>query len=93
MAALRQVFGFVLLVVGLSLKGDVAVGIAFHGQPHKPFYKIEDVEEDEAEFFHLRRVNALMIYQMIGNVDTMMHQHETKNVDCREPLERNEPVA
>ena len=83
-----QVVKVTLVVVSLSLKRDVAVGVAAHGQPHDPLAEIDDVEEDKQHLALLGRVNALMVHQLIAQVHTRVHKKHSQQIDCCESLER-----
>lgn len=87
MLAHLEVGGLVLVVIGLLLKRDVAIGIAFEWQSDEPLEAVEDVKEDEAQFTHLCRVYALMIDERLVGKDAIAHHNEPEKVDCGEALE------
>lgn len=53
--------GDMLAVVRLPLERDIAVGVAFHEQPHDPFDKVAEVESHIKQLFHLLGVDRLVI--------------------------------
>ena len=86
-AANVQIVEVTLVVIGLALKRDVAVGIAAHGDAHHPFHEIEEIEEHKEHLTLLGRVDALMVDQLVAQIDSMMHKEHPQQVDSREPME------
>ena len=50
-----------LTVISLPFKGDIAIGIPFHEQPHDPFGKVAEIESHIQQFFHLLGVYRFVI--------------------------------
>lgn len=77
-----------LVGIRFTLKGDVPVCIAAHGQPHQPFHQIAQVEEHKQQLTLLGRVNAFMVHQFITQVHPVMDKQHTQQVDGIIALER-----
>lgn len=88
MAAMLQVIKITLVGISLALKGDVAISIAPHGQSHQPLDAIGKVKEDKHHLALLGSVDALMVHQLITQVNARMHKKCSQQIDCRESLER-----
>ena len=82
-----QIMQIALVGIGLTLKRDIAVGIAAHRQPQQPFHQIGEVEEHKEHLALLRRVNALMVHHLMAQIDPRVHKQHTQQVDSRESLE------
>ena len=77
-----------LVKVGLTLKANAKVGVATHHQPYAPFNKIDDIERKVEQLAHLRRVNALMVYQPFVDINAGVHKEHSKQVDCHMTTQR-----
>ena len=73
-APIAQIFKIALIGIGLTLKRDVAIGIASHGE-HKQHLAL------------LCRVDALMVNQLIADVNPMVDKENPQQIDCREAME------
>lgn len=83
-----QIVKVALIGIGLTLKRDIAVGIATHGQSYQPFQEIGEVEEHKKHLALLSRVDALMIHQLIAQVHPRVHKKHSQQINCCESLER-----
>ena len=81
MLALLKIMIVILIIVGLTLKTDVEVGISPEEQPDKPLKEINDIERQVEQFAHLRRVDALMVDEALGNLNVGMHKKHAKEID------------
>lgn len=88
MAAMLQVIQIALVSISLALKGDVAISIATHGQSHQPLDAIGKIKEDIQHLALLGSVDALMVHQLITQVNARVHKKCSQQIDCRESLER-----
>ena len=82
-----QIVRIALIGVRLALKRDVAVGVPPHGQPHQPLDDISEIEKHEQHLALLRRVNALMVDQLVAQVHAMMHEQNPQQINRRETPE------
>lgn len=69
-----QVVKVALVGVCLALKRDVAVSVTSHRQPHQPLEEINDIKEHKEHLALLRCVDALVIDQLVAQVNAMMHK-------------------
>ena len=83
-----QIIRISLVGIGFSLKRDVAVGIAAHGQAHQPLQQISHIEEYKQHFTLLGSVNALVVQQFMIQIHAMVHKQHTQQIDGAEALER-----
>jgi hypothetical protein len=89
-----HISGASLVSVRLFLERDIAVGIAFHEQPHDPLYQVADVESYIEQFFHLLGMYRLVIDSGFRQRATLFAgEDNAEQVDRREPLERNDVVV
>ncbi len=86
-APIAQIFKIALIGIGLTLKRDVTIGIASHGQPHKPLQQVGHIEEHKQHLALLCRVDALMVNQLIADVNPMVDKENPQQIDCREAME------
>lgn len=78
-----QIVQVALVGIGLTLKRDIAVSIAAHGQPHEPLHEIGQIKEHEQHLALLGRVNAFMVHQLMAQIYPRMHKKHTQQVDGR----------
>ena len=71
---MAQVIEVTLVGIGLALKGNVAVGITPHGQPHQPLDEIGEIEKHEEHLALLRRVDALVVHHLVAQVHPRVHK-------------------
>ena len=88
MAAMLQVIQVTLVSISLAFKGYVAISIAPHGQSHQPLDAIDKIKEDKQHLALLSSVNALMVHQLIAQVNARVHKKCSQQINCRESLER-----
>ena len=88
MAAMLQVIQVTLISISLAFKGDVAISVAPHGQSHQPLDAIGKIKEDKQHLALLSGVNALMVHQLIAQVNARVHKKCSQQINCRESLER-----
>ena len=88
MAAMLQVIQVTLVSISLAFKGDVAISIAPHGQPHQPLDAIGKIKEDKQHLALLGGVDALMVHQFITQVNAGMHKKCSQQINRCESLER-----
>ena len=81
MGTVGQIVQVALIAMGLALKRDVAVGIATHEEADNPLKEIGNVKEHEQHLALLRRVDALVIQQLMAQIDARVHKHHPQQVD------------
>lgn len=81
MGAVGQIVQVALVTMGLALKRDVAVSIATHAEADEPLKEIGNVKEHEQHLALLRRVDALVIQQLMAQINARMHKHHPQQVD------------
>ena len=86
--AMFQIVKVALIGIGLTLKRDVAVGIASHGQPHQPFKEIGKVEEHKKHLALLCSVDAFMVHQFIAQIHSGVHKKHPQQINRCESFER-----
>lgn len=91
MSSVFEVIKVALVGVCFSFKRDVAVSIPSHGQPCQPLEHIGKIEEQEKQLALLCRVDALMVDQLIAQVNPWMHKKDSQQIDSREPAKRQYP--
>ena len=84
-----QVIEISLVCIGLSLEGDVAIGVASHDESHEPFNHVDEIEKDDSQFQHLPCVDALVVDEFVGQVHAWMHKEDAHQVDGREMSKRD----
>ncbi len=75
------------------LKGDIAISVAGKKKSYKPFQHIDNVKENIAKLFHLSGVDSLVVKHRFRQVGFTPGKHNSKEIDCRETLERNDAVS
>lgn len=81
-----QIVEIALVGIGLSLKRDITVSITTHRQPDDPLHEIGQIEEDEQHLPLLRRVDALVVDQLVAEVHPMMYKEDSQQIDGRESM-------
>ena len=77
-----------LVGIGLALKRDVAVSISAHGQSREPFHQIGQIKEHEQHLALLHRVYALMVHQLMAQINPWVYKKHPQKVDGRETAKR-----
>ena len=85
--AMFQVAVVSLMLVGFSFEAYTQVGITLWEKADEPFYQINEIKRQVAEFSHLCRVDALVVEQRFVGEHTLAHHNEPEEVDCGETLE------
>ena len=81
-----QVVEIALVGICLSLKRDVAVSVAPHGQSHQPLNDVSEVEKHEQHLALLSRVDALVVNQLVAQIHAMMHKQHPQQINRREAM-------
>ena len=88
MTARLQIMKIALVGISLPLKGDIAVSITAHRQPHQPLDEIGEIEEHIQHLTLLSSVDAFMVHHFVTQVHAMMHKQDPQQIDSRESLKR-----
>ena len=84
-----EVVKVALILVGLALKRNLAIGIAAPQQAHQPLGHIPHIESDDAHLKQLSGVDALMVNEFLRQVNTWMNKQYAQQIDGTEPAHRN----
>ena len=89
---MAEVVQVVHVVVCLTLKRYLPIGVTPERQFDEPFDDVPDVEPDEARLDELRRVDALMVDGLPGDDCILAAQHDAEDVHRREFAKRQQTV-
>ena len=88
MSTIFQVIQVALVGISLAFKGNVAVSVAAHGQSHQPLDAIGQIKENNEHLALLGSVDALVVHQLVTQVNAGMHKKHSQQINCCESLER-----
>ena len=88
MSTIFQVIQVALVGISLAFKGNVAVSVAAHGQSHQPLDAIGQIKENNKHLALLGSVDALVVHQLIAQVNAGMHKKHSQQINRCESLER-----
>ena len=77
-----QIVKVALIGIGLTLKRDVAVGIAAHGLPDQPLENVSDIEEHVEHLALLGGVDALVVHHLVAQIDPVVDKKYPQQIDC-----------
>ena len=87
-----EIAGVSFVGIRLTLERDVAVGVAFHAEPHRPLGDIPKIEKHITHLFHLRRVYGLVVeHEAVGRTSAT-HETDAEEIDGVVAAQRNETV-
>ena len=90
MPAMLQIRGVTLMLIGLTLKRKVAIGIALpQSKSNEPFQHISRIERHNGHLEHLCRVYAFMVNQLLRQVHARMHKKHSQQIDCVKVTKRD----
>lgn len=81
-----QIIEVIAMSISLLLKGNGAIGaveIALNDQTHQPLQHIYYIEPHEEELAHLRRVDSLMVHQLVGEPRRVAHPQRAQQIDTK----------
>lgn len=87
MSTIFQVVQVTLVGIGLAFKGNVTVSVAAHGQSHQPLDAIGQIKENNKHLALLGSVDALVVHQLVAQVNARMHKKHSQQINCCESLE------
>ena len=91
--AMFQVAVVSLMLVGFSFEAYTQVGITLWEKADEPFYQINEIKRQVAEFSHPCRVDALVVDEAVAQPHIGMHEEHTKEVDCHVVARRRQISA
>ena len=87
-----EIAGVSFVGIRFALERDVAVGVAFHAEPHRPLGDIPKIEKHIAHLFHLRRVYGLVVEHEVVGRTSATHETDAEEIDGVVAAQRNETV-
>ena len=93
MSAVQEIVLVIHVGIGFALERDPAVGPSFQRKADEPFDDVPEIESGNAHLQHLRRVDALMLDEIVRQYDTLAAEKQAEQIDRVVAPERDETVV